>query len=40
MFKEEYIRQKDLLTMQTVLAGVLSMLKVEMKYTFAANIGR
>jgi len=40
MCKEEYIRQKDLLTMQTVLAGVLSMLKVEMKYTFAANIGR
>jgi len=38
--KEEFLRQKDLLSMQTILQGVVDMLKVEMKYTFTANIGR
>jgi hypothetical protein len=40
MCEQEYIRQKDLLTMQTVLKSVVDMLKVEMKNTYTGNINR
>lgn len=40
MCEQEYIRQKDLLTMQTVLKSVVDMLKVEMKNTYTGNVNR
>ena len=40
MYEEEFKRKKDLLVTQEVMSSILDMLKVQMKFTYQANLGR
>ena len=40
MYKEEYNRKKDLITLQEVLVGITDMLKVQMEQIYQANLSR